>query len=160
MGLANFLYGEYDAAEAMTEAQDALIRACIALESECDGSDAAKAILSGYRRVWVGCAEVASEVGEDYDPGYFNDAADAEQFYRKLYLKAYVATVRRSYPKYETDGDGIGWWPEALPYDRAWPRKLLARLATVMGEAEGERMVAMSRYFEREDAAQQASAND
>jgi hypothetical protein len=160
MGFAHFFYGDgWDAAEAADAAEDALIKACVTLEHECDGSDAAKSILSGYRRVWVGCQEAADEEG-DFDPGYFETVADAEQCYRRLYLKAYVRTIRRSYPKYETDGDGLGWWPEALPYDSAWPRKLLAKLATVMGEIEGERSVAMARHFEQKDAEQQASATD
>lgn len=160
MGFAHFFYGDgWDASEAATEAQDALIKALVALEDSSIDNDAGRAITGGYRRVWLGCQDAAAEDG-DFDPAYFDTKADAEQFYRKVSLKAYVATVRRSYPKYETDGDGICWWPDALPLDAAWPRKLLARIAVVMGEIEGERSVAMAKHFEQKDAEQQASATD
>jgi hypothetical protein len=159
MGLASFLYGEWDATSALTEAQDELIKACVALEDGVADSDTAMAITSGYRAVWQGAAEILAFEQDEPEPEWLSEP-QAERFYRERFLKVYVRTVRRSYPKYETDGDGLGWWPESLHLDSLWPRKLLGRVAETMGAVEGERAVAMSRHFEREDAEQQASAKD
>lgn len=157
MGLAHFLYGEWDAAEAATAAQDELIKALIALEEGSDG-DVAMAITSGYRSVWVGAQEVAAEDG-DADLEYLSEP-QAEKFYRECFLKTYVQTVRRSYPKYKADDDeGLAWWPDSLRLDSVWPRKLLARIAAVVGEIEAERGVAMTRHFEQREA-QQTSAKE
>jgi len=150
MGLAHFFYGDWDADDAATSAQDELIKACVALEEHHGGTDEALAITTGYRSVYVN-ARVVADGEDDFDPRYFDTAAEVEQFYRKLYLKAYLKVVRRSYPKYETDGDGLGWWPESLKLDGLWPRKLLARIAVTMGEIEAERAVACSRYFEQQE---------
>jgi hypothetical protein len=159
MGFAHFFYGDdWDAAEAATAAQDELIKALVVLEEQ-GGGDTAINITNGYRAVWVGAQEVAAEADDSDVELEYLSAAGAEKLYRKVFLKAYVRTIRRSYPKYETDGDELGWWPESLRLDPVWPRKLLACIANVIGEIEGEKSVATAKHFEKKDA-QQASAKD
>lgn len=160
MGIAHFFYGDWDTEDASDAAQEALIKACVAFENECVCTDAAQSITSGYRDVWIGaCTIVHDASDEHFDPRYFDTPADAEKFYRKAFLKAYLRTVRRSYPKYETDGDGLGWWPECLKLSSRWPQALLRELAFALGAIEADRTVAASRYYEQQQA-EQVSASE
>lgn len=159
MGLAHFLYGDWDADDAATEAEEALLKACVAFERDgTGGSDEAQAITGGYRRVWVAAKTLADDE-EDFDPEYFDTTEDAERMFRKVFLRAYTRVVRISYPKFKTDDDELAWWPEAIKYDSFWPRKLLAKIAATMGEIEAERGVCAARYYEQEKAKEAAESS-
>jgi hypothetical protein len=160
MGFAHFFYaGDWDADDVATAAQDKLIKACVAFEDECHDTDAMQAVIKGQRSVWVGAREIAAEEDDDFELDYADSAQAAERLYRETFLRCYVRCIRRSYPKYETDGEGMAWWPECLPYDSLWPRRLLGKLALVMGEIEAEKSLAAARYFEQQDAQQASAAN-
>jgi hypothetical protein len=117
---------------------DAIIRCIFNADEEeeetpLDPRDA-QPIVKGLIAAYLGCLK---REGVE-DPKVTEDAAESEKMYRKNYFRAFPEAK---------GGDGMGWYPECLPYEKGIPHKVLWYAGQGIGRKEKLQQKAWFEYY-------------
>lgn len=145
MALEGYIYdGEVPSS---TTISDMLINVVVGAEIH-DLDAGAEAMVAGLVEAWSGAKEHENEDEDDFDLDHVR-GPEAEKVWGDNFRAVYC---RRLHNRAPNENDEVGWWPDCLNYNSSFPRKLLRKVARVMGAIEADRSRAMYRYMQERTA--------
>jgi hypothetical protein len=152
MALESFFYdGELPSSVTLMDMARQALVSC-EIKNDLD-ADLCRKMIDGLCAAWSAAQEY-EEGEDDYIESRFDSFKEAERAYHQAFMRAYKTEVRRNYPDYDPNDDGVGWWPDGLKDRAGWPTSFVKALASTLGAVDGAHTVAMWRHFEKRKAAE------